>query len=459
MKNNYTFLICMSLLFFLISCQKEEDLNAGDIIGLGGDTWTQTEIDQWIYDSLTKPYNIQVKYKFDAFESDVSKTLVPPKEELVIPLMRTMKKNFFQPYIDVAGENFIKGLDPKEFMLYGSPSYNNNGSITLGEAEGGKTILLYEVNNFDPNDKEKIRRIIRTTEHEFGHILQQHVEQPVDFNQVTKADYTGDWTNQSQSTAYSLGFITPYSMSAYNEDFVEMIATMLTEGKLRYEAILAQADALSTAAGLPSAAAKLRQKEAFVVNYYREVWGIDFYQLQQKVQDALNTITPDPATNYYGANKWFTTFNAFGRNDQPSTVFKDIYTRTYDSLRIKQNYYLDSIIISRPYNDTTLMRLRFLNSSGSSFYNANFRFKTTVSSTGTLSFGPVIIQSSRGTLESNANFIKGSVTTLTDYLSANTWQPQWPNNANNPVTTGTTVQAVLTNMNNKSSYILGYLSK
>ena len=58
------------------------------ISGLGGDTWAQGPIDKWIYDSLTVPFNIDVKYKWDEFALDqLDKTVVPVKEPIVIPLL------------------------------------------------------------------------------------------------------------------------------------------------------------------------------------------------------------------------------------------------------------------------------------------------------------------------------------------------------------------------------------
>jgi len=66
---------------------------------------------------------------------------------------------------------------------------------------------------------------------------------------------------------------------------VEMIATMLIEGKEGYEAILA-CETNGTSLSL------LRKKEALVVQYYRESFNIDFYALQTKVQEAINGIAP-----------------------------------------------------------------------------------------------------------------------------------------------------------------------
>ncbi|MEO7769071.1 MAG: putative zinc-binding metallopeptidase, partial [Ferruginibacter sp.] len=89
----------ITVVFFLaigiISCNKEDPLGSVDNIpGLGGDTWTPGAIDKWIFDSLTAPYNIAVKYKWDQGElqADFNKVLVPPKEEKIIPMMSAIRK-------------------------------------------------------------------------------------------------------------------------------------------------------------------------------------------------------------------------------------------------------------------------------------------------------------------------------------------------------------------------------
>src|SRR4051812_2447716 len=131
-----------------VSCRKEDNLSdVGNIPGLGGDQWVQGPIDKWIYDSLTVPYNIAVKYKWDQSEIDLDKTLVPPEEEKVIPLLSAIKKVWINTYVAEAGILFFENISPKFFDLVGSPAFLN-GAIKLGEAEGGRKVVLYNVNNF-----------------------------------------------------------------------------------------------------------------------------------------------------------------------------------------------------------------------------------------------------------------------------------------------------------------------
>jgi substrate import-associated zinc metallohydrolase lipoprotein len=292
------------LIFFLLvlgmaSCKKES-LVVDDIQGLGGDTWEPTAIDTWINDSLTTPYNIAVKYKWDQAELSTSQTLVPPKEEKIIPVLSAVKKVWINTYQAEAGAPFIKTYCPKFFALAGSASWNTDGTITLGTAEGGRKIVLYVLNDFRtkgmtgyvPSDSNNIKQMFHTIEHEFGHILHQTVYYPIAFKQITVGLYTSNWNNVTDAEARQDGFVTAYAMSATDEDFVEMIAMMLIEGKAGFDAIVNSIPAGTSSNGTTQAQAqsRLRQKEAMVVNYYKDTWGIDFYSLQTRVRGAVESL-------------------------------------------------------------------------------------------------------------------------------------------------------------------------
>ncbi len=229
-------------LVILLSCKKEEALTVDDISGLGGDTWAKTPVDQWLYDTLTVPYNIATKYKWDQFELELNKTIVPPKEEKIIPVMRAVKKVWIEPYVAQGGELFFKKYAPKFFVLAGSANWNLDGSITLGTAEGGRKVVLYLLNDFRnktmtgyvPADSVIPKQMFHVIHHEFGHILDQNIRRPVEFDAITKGFYTADWINTNDAEARKDGFVTAYALSSPFEDFVEMVSIMLIEGRSRF---------------------------------------------------------------------------------------------------------------------------------------------------------------------------------------------------------------------------------
>jgi substrate import-associated zinc metallohydrolase lipoprotein len=290
----------ISALALFTACKKEDDLVVGDIPGLGGDTWAPTVADKYIYDSLTVPFNIAVKYKWDPHEVSnqyILRDFVPAKEEVIIPIMESLKKVWADNYIAEKDSIFFKRYAPKFFSLFGSAIYNvSNNTKVLGIAEGGKKINLLEVNTFKTSkmagykasDSVQTKMAFHTTHHEAAHILHQTVMYPLEYKRINVGMYTTNWVNSTDSAAREDGFVTAYSMQDPNEDFVEMVSMMLTEGKEGFDAIVNGIKYTSIKGTTPDVAkSKLRQKEAIVVDYFKSVWQIDFYSLQARVRAAV----------------------------------------------------------------------------------------------------------------------------------------------------------------------------
>lgn len=292
------------------SCKKE-NFNAADaqnINDLGGDTWVKGPIDQWIYDSLTVPYNISIKYKWDQFEDleDISKILVPPKEENIIPILSAIKKAWIEPYIAEGGEAFFKKLVPKYFYLIGSYAYEENGAVKGGVAEGGRKIILLNINGtktkemlgYTKDDSCTVKELFHVIHHEFGHILHSNVLYPADFKNLNSNLITSNWGDYGTGRVCSFdidakkdGFISAYAMNTIDDDFVETVSRMLIDGKDDWERMIASippgiSDRGTTQA---QAIARLRTKESIVVNYYKQVYNINFYSLQARVRSALES--------------------------------------------------------------------------------------------------------------------------------------------------------------------------
>jgi substrate import-associated zinc metallohydrolase lipoprotein len=303
MKKLLFIISALILTAFISGCEKDElnDLNS-TILDLGGEDLSQSETDIWLYNNFVKPYNMEVKYKWDQFELALNKTLVPVYEDKVIPIMNTIKETWIVPYETVAGSSFIKKLSPKKFVLVGSPQYNS-GTITLGEAEGGRKIVMYRLNWFTQTDASLIRTIMKTVHHEFGHTMHQTIMYPEEYMYITPSGYTSSWNNVSDLEAMKLGFISPYATANPDEDFVEMLSRIVVYGREAFDQRVAAATSIyndpSLNAGMtydPGAA--LRQKEEILVTYLKQVWGVDLYDpspgvkgLVTLVQEAISEIT------------------------------------------------------------------------------------------------------------------------------------------------------------------------
>ncbi len=295
---------CFLLLVEITSCKKEDALgNVDNITGLGGDLWVKGPIDRWIFDSLTVPYNTAVKYKYDQFELKLNSTLVPMKEEFVIPVLSAIKKVWIETYSAETNANFMKKYGNKFFILVGSGNYDlATGAVNLGTtSEDGTKIVMYQLNYFKtratpgyvPSDSMVAKEVFKTIEHEFAHVLHRNVLYPFTFTQVSSSLYTSDWTNVSFAEAYAEGFVTNYAMSQADDDFAEMVSFMLTQGKTAFDAFVNGINYTGTTAnGTTAVVAKqrLRLKESIIVGYFKQSWNIDFYSLQARTRNAMNAL-------------------------------------------------------------------------------------------------------------------------------------------------------------------------
>lgn len=290
-----------SLAFALLisSCKKEDALgNVDNIPGLGGDVTAQNAIDKWIHDSMVVPHNIDVKYKWNQFTvNQIDKNVVPVKEEKVIPVMDAVKRIWAEPFIEETSLLFFNQIAPKYFVLAGSSAADPDGGAIVGVAGGGRQINLFQLNYFKnktmpgytSSDTSLQKDVFLTVHHEFAHIFDQLKRRPNDFDKITQNGYSSDWINISDDDARQNGIITAYASSVSSEDFAEMISYMMVYGKSGWDDLVAGIgfDFLGTFIPNEEAQDLLHQKEAAIVNYFSNSWGIDFYSLQARVRTAI----------------------------------------------------------------------------------------------------------------------------------------------------------------------------
>lgn len=280
MKRIYKNIMVILTILCLTSCS-DDKLSSGSVVTMP--VSSTTEVDLWIKEFLTTPHNIELDYKWVDAETDIGKNLVPPKEEVVLPFLETLKKVWIDVYIDVAGIEFFNTLTPKKIVLIGSANHNTDGTITQGTAEAGRKIVLYELNAFNPNNVPKLKRFFHVIHHEFAHIMHQtRMYDESIYGNITPAGYRSDWHNEREQDALNQGFISKYSRLNPSEDFVEMIATMLTLDNNEFNQLIALAT--------PEGQEALKAKEEFVVAYYKKEWGIDMYEFQAAMAKVLSEI-------------------------------------------------------------------------------------------------------------------------------------------------------------------------
>ncbi|MFC4479700.1 substrate import-associated zinc metallohydrolase lipoprotein [Flavobacterium chungangensis] len=244
----------------------------------------KTTLDNWIDATYLNSYNINVQYKWNQNTVDNSRYLFPPDVNKVKPALEIVETIWLKSYAAIGGPDFVKKIAPREIVLVGGVNLNSVGTKTLGLAEGGQRVTLFETDYIDKSDRENVAQFIHTIQHEYIHILNQN--KPFDektWKTLTPGGYTADWYNFEIEESNELGFITSYARSNINEDFAETAAMILIYTKAEYAAFL---DGIEN----PFALQALKSKEAIVVKYFKEAFNMDFYALRDEAEKNTTSV-------------------------------------------------------------------------------------------------------------------------------------------------------------------------
>src|SRR6218665_480324 len=267
-------------IFLLIigSCSKDVGLSDGSYLNTTPPA--QNAVDQWITENFTKPYNIEVVYRWREALVQRERYLYPPTLDSVKPALNIVKKLWIEPYSSVADPYIVNRVAPRQIVLVGGVNNNLSGTKTLGVAEAGKRITLFEVDLLAKANRESIAQFIHTIQHEYVHILNQ--TKPFDeqsYGKITPEGYTSEWYNPPANSTYLAdGFITAYARANEREDFAETASAMLLRRRSEWDTLINRIDGPGKK--------KIKQKEQLVAEYYKNEYGIDLYQLQEAVYKA-----------------------------------------------------------------------------------------------------------------------------------------------------------------------------
>lgn len=281
MKKTLLILFACACAVTCLSCS-EDDLSSTSVIK--EEQTAETPLDRWLFANYVEPYNIKFQYRYQDQESDMNYDLTPANYEKSIQMSKLVRFLCLQAYDEVTGSReFIVNYFPKMLFLVGSPAYDNNGTVVLGTAEGGTKITLYAVNNMDPTDVDLLNEwYFKTIHHEFAHILNQKKPYTNDFEQITgKATgirYVGNacWdVYPTEESALEDGFISRYSATSADEEFVEISSIYVTNTAATWNSMLQTAGKV----GRPMLEAKFE----IVDKYMKNEWNIDLDQLRKVV--------------------------------------------------------------------------------------------------------------------------------------------------------------------------------
>lgn len=280
----YTLLIALT--YGLGACNNEEDIDKTHSI-FSIEEVARSNFDKWILNNYTDPYNVELKYRLEDNESDMSHVLVPAEFTKSVVLAKIVKHVWIEAYDEITGTpNFLRQFIPKTIHFIGSPAYEDNGTIVLGTAEGGMKITLYNVNDINPEEIDMNllnEYYFKTMHHEFAHILHQTKNYDPAFDRVTENGYIGsDWYMIRNADALKLGFVTPYAMSESREDFVENISVYITNTESYWNNMLMNAGEQGRAI--------IQQKFEIAYSYMEQTWGINLDDLREIVLRRQNEI-------------------------------------------------------------------------------------------------------------------------------------------------------------------------
>ena len=239
----------------------------------------QNDFDKWLVTNYVNAYNIDFKYRMEMNESQMSYWLVPAEYNKSIVIAKLVRHLCLEAYDEITGsKEFIRTHFPKMIHLIGSAAYKNNGTMVLGEAEGGLKITLYMINDLMLNVDYLNHYYFKTMHHEFAHILHQKKPYSTDFNLISGPDYVTDaWSDtwSGDADAQKNGFISEYASKEANEDFVELIAVYVTSTAAKWNTVIKNAG---------DGAAIINAKFDIVYNYMLNTWGINLDELREVVQ-------------------------------------------------------------------------------------------------------------------------------------------------------------------------------
>jgi len=434
MKNILKISSFFLLMVVALACRKVEKLNV-DYSGFNPDNpTTNTPLDQWLTNNFLNPYNIEVVYRYNRYYHGNTANVAPNKYDNIQPTMQIVLDGFITPYLKVAGETFTKKYMPKEWVLFGSYSYNNTADPGVaGTAAAGRRITLYGVNEYSPLpggqfyawDRQRIMH------HEQAHILNQIIPIPPEFETISRGSYKQPYTETPTDTARKYGFVTSYASGVHTEDYAETIGWLLINGQVWYDDWANGASALGKS--------RLIQKQNNVVNYYTNL-GINFKGLQKEVQLYMKSINRNEQKFAYWLNKrrfpasttnFIPTFANITVNTGSDTyikyggsaVFAPIYTSVKNAIAA-QGYNLNFLRFN--YTSPTTMYVEANFTAGTTTYQSFYAFNTAVNvATGDVTFTTGTAGGTTAPWVGNAAFTKPSVQPFLDYLLNNTFVADW----------------------------------
>ncbi len=313
------YIYILSFLTAFVACSSEDDLSEDSVVDKNTVIKNQTELDTWIYKNFTKPYGIRVEYRWDKNKVQQGTHNYPPEQNRVKPVLEAVKFLLLETYTlpNVGGKDFMKGKNPIRIVMYGGPNLDSGGFELISNPNSSAIEMnIYNVNDFDAKDYDKVYVLARTIHHQFAKRLLELVPYKRDeFLRISKNRYlysteeikTLDLSQkelfQVSESANRRGFFTHHSRISSEDDFAEIISATLTNSQTVIEKALR--DAKTTPYEDPDedvqqemeeqakqASKEISAKQKMVYEYFNKEIGINIKRMQivsvQRIKAFLN---------------------------------------------------------------------------------------------------------------------------------------------------------------------------
>ena len=299
------------ILSFILSCVacSEDKLSENSVIDENKTQIEATELDNWILNNITKPYGIEVIYRWEKNSNADGVYIYPPNIEKVRAVLEAVKELGLDTYLlkEVGGKEFLVGRLPIKLYLYGGGNPDENGVERLYNPQlTAAEMCIYNVNEFEPTDFDKVFVLMRSVHHQLAKRLMQFVSYDRDkFYAISGHRYTGTTEPIAAPLGYAKtgkerfgldnyankrGFYTMLSFLSAEDDFAEIISSTLTSTpKEVYDAGVAAStpdtdvDPEVNARYAKEAEQAYKEfiaKQTFVNEYVQKEWHINLKQMQ-----------------------------------------------------------------------------------------------------------------------------------------------------------------------------------
>lgn len=307
--------------FLLAGCEKEAPLSDRSVVEAGAVEHEKTELDKWILDTFTLPYGIEVEYRWDKNVVQNGSYIYPPEVANVKSVLKAIKALWIDLYtsLDLGGENFLLGKNPLKIYMYGGRNVDGNGMELLDNPEATTNeMFLYNINEFDPKDEDKVFVLMRSVHHQFArHLMElfpydrnrflsisrnKYIESTTPIAWVFKGETHGRRVFVLARYANRKGFFTYHSLLSPEKDFAEIISSKLTHTPKDILKALTEAKTPYTAGSdqdlqneyneqAVQAYKELTEKQKLVEDYFNKEIKISLNYLQMRSIKQLKAFT------------------------------------------------------------------------------------------------------------------------------------------------------------------------